>query len=466
MSNTDAIISYEAEAAVIGAALFSSNECDEAFERLRAEHFGYGVHQDIWRLILSGRAKGFVNLVTIDETLGKFGTYQDIGGRSYLADLVDKANIWTLPANIELVADRAARRSLRHLAQQIATRSADTSEGDADLILADMERGAADIARATTTKPLAVPVGLTALEMVEDARAGKFVGTSIGLQCLDHVTGGIRQDDVWVIGGRSSMGKSVVGLEIASGIAMQGRGVMMFSLEMPTREVQARLIASMAYDRGRMVNAGDDNLRYGDILKGRGTGPQWDRAREAARRLASLPMAVSDVGGLTIDDIRAQAQRQLRAWDKANVSRGAILIDHIGLVKPSRPRNDSKAAETADIVNELKGLAKQLGAPIITLAQINRGPEARQDKRPTMADLNWSGAIEQIADFICLLYRESYYLERSSDPDDKARALDHAYEIELLIAKNRSGPICPVHAFCDVASNVIRDREEAARAYG
>jgi replicative DNA helicase len=238
---------------------------------------------------------------------------------------------------------------------------------------------------------------------------------------------------------------------------------MMFSLEMPTKEVQARLIADLAFDPDRAIDdSRGANVRYGDILKGRADPHQRDRARHAARQLASLPLSVTDEGGLTINDIRAQAQRQFRAWDKAGVQRGAVLIDHIGLVKPHRP-SDSKAAETADTVNELKALAKYLKAPIIALCQVNRNTESRNDKRPTLADLNWSGAIEQIADMICLLYRESYYLKRSSNDLEQADGIIKEHDLELLIHKNRSGPICNLEAYVDVACNVVRDKPDPMR---
>jgi replicative DNA helicase len=209
------------------------------------------------------------------------------------------------------------------------------------------------------------------------------------------------------------MGKSVLGLSLARGIAEQGRGVMMFSLEMPVREVQARLISDIAFDRASPSTARGGNVRYGDLLKGRGQ-PQRDRAKQAPQE-AGQPAHVRHRRGRP-DHRRhpPQAQRQMRAWEKAGVQRGAVLIDHIGLVKPHR-RSDSKAAETADTVNELKSLAKYLKAPVIALCQVNRNTESRNDKRPTLADLNWSGAIEQIADMICLLYRDAYYLERSAD---------------------------------------------------
>jgi replicative DNA helicase len=170
-------------------------------------------------------------------------------------------------------------------------------------------------------------------------------------------------------------------------------------------------------------------------------------------------MVICDAGGLTIDDIRVQALRQMRAWDRAGVARGCVLIDHIGLVRPVK-KGDSKAADTADIVNELKSLAKAIRAPIIVLSQVNRGPEGRQDKRPTAADLNWSGAIEQIADMICLLYRESYYLERSADRADRDSAVFVENKLELLIQKNRSGPTCNLEAWIDVACNAVRDVSE------
>ena len=355
-----------------------------------------------------------------------------------------------------MIIDAALKRELIRVADETgyAARKESTSALDQ---LARAERSLADLVRAgDAAKPL--PIGLDALDTIEAARCGEFVGAPIGLETLDRVTGGIREQDVWFIGGRTSIGKSVAGLAVGRRIAEQGRGVKMFSLEMPRREVQARLIADMAYDPEARYDAayGGGNITYADLLKGRARPEAWEKAREAARRLAELPFVVTDAGGLTIDDIRSQALRQMRAWTKAGVRSGAVLIDHIGLVRPTR-KTDSKAADTADIVNELKDIAKQIGAPIIALVQVNRQTETRNDKHPTLADLNWSGAIEQIADVVCLLYRESYYLERSSVGGDWDRAQACKHDLELLIAKNRSGPICNLKAFVDVACNVVRD---------
>jgi replicative DNA helicase len=446
----------DAELAVLGSAMAMPGDCQEAFERLRPEHFYDPVFAKCWCVIQGRWSTGVhTDYVTLHALMEN--DLRVFGGLPWLARLVDGATLWALESHIALILDTSAKRAVSALLtateHQLATEPAEA-------VLAALERGAADIARTDASAVLAAPVGLTALENIEAAIAGEFRGTEVGLACLDHVTGGIKQDDVWFFGARTSMGKSVVCLSLGRGIAEQGRGVLMFSLEMPVREVQARMVADIAHnpDFNRQV-------RYGDILNGRLHMDERERARDGARKLASLPFMVTDAGGLTIDDIRRQALRQVRGWEKAGIKPGAILIDHIGLVVPVR-KTDSKAADTTDTVNELKSIAKALRCPIIALAQVNRGPEGRQDKRPTMGDLNWSGAIEQIADFVCLLYRESYYLARSGSPEDLDRSFALEHELELLIHKNRSGPICTKKAWVDVACNAVRDRPEDMRGFG
>lgn len=451
----------EAEHAILGAGMFSATDCAEVFERLRPEHFFDPVHARIYAEIQSRAKRGLAtDPVSIRDAMVSDAGLAENGALPFLFRLYETASTYGVESHADTVIDRSARRAIIDLAQEVSTRATDVKE-PAETVLGALERAAADIARESTTKALAVPAGLTALDNIEAAWRGEFAGAPVGLQTLDHVTGGIREDDVWFIGGRTSMGKSAVALSLARGIATQGRGVLVFSLEMPLREVQARLVSDIAYDAEARYDASyGGNISYGDILKGRGRPDGREHIRRAAKALASLPLTVTDMGGLTIDDIRSQALRQIRAWERAGVKAGAIIIDHIGLVRPVR-KTDSKAADTSDIVNELKGMAKQLRAPIIALAQINRATENRNDKRPTLADLNWSGSIEQIADFICLLYREAYYLERSSADGDWDKSHTCKHDIELLIHKNRSGPICNLKAFVDIACNALRDRPES-----
>ncbi len=450
----------EAEQALLGAILFDANALDE-LGGLQALHFHEPFHARLFEAIRTIAATGLrPEAIALWERFKLDPAMLELGGLRYLADLVDRAPpAITAPTYASVILDTSLRRDLIRLAEETAFAARREPLAALDQ-LARVEGSLTELARSGDTAK-ATPIGLDALETIEAARRGEFAGAPVGLQTIERVTGGIRQADVWFIGGRTSIGKSVAGLCLGRGIAENGRGVMMFSLEMPRQEVQARLIADLAYDpEARYDAAYGGNISYGELLKGRGRPDVWDKARSAARRLAELPFVVTDAGGLTIDDIRSRALRQMRAWEKAGVSRGAVLIDHIGLVRPVR-RTDSKAADTADTVNELKDVAKQIGVPIIALVQVNRQTENRTDKRPTLADLNWSGAIEQIADLVCLLYRDSYYLERSAADGDWDRAQEVKHELDLLIAKNRSGPICNLKAFVDVASNVIRDLPDA-----
>lgn len=454
------MLAIESEQAVIGCAL-AFPEDTQAFERLRPEHFSEPVHSLIWERATALRAQGHCPDPTlIAQGIGG-ATFDLAGGLGYLANLVDQAMLWSLPGHIEAVADRAMRRAIDTLAKESAARS-QMIDVPAMELLAELERGAAEIGRQDSAP--ATPVGMDALEYLNAAREGHYRGTSVGLQCIDRITGGIQSDAVWIVGGRTSMGKSIFQTVIPQAIAEQGKGVLMFSLEMPRREVQARLIASLSYDPDLVPYAGDGgNVAFSDLLRGQGTREQRQRADNAARKLASLPMSVVDRGGLSLDDIINQSRRQVRAWEKAGVEPGAIVIDHLGLIAP-RSKRDSKAAEVADTVDRLKAAAKQIGAPIIAAAQINRGPEGRNDKRPTMGDLNWSGSIEQIADFVCLMYRDAYYLERSPDESDRRDGFAKKFELELIVPKNRSGPTCTLTAKIDTACNAIWDAPDEMRA--
>lgn len=455
------MIAFESEQAVIGCALaFPENE--EAVERLRPEYFAEPLHVLIWQQVLALRGRGLVPDPTLIAQAIAGPSFDQAGGISYLLNMVDQAMLWSLPGHIESVADRAMRRSLDALAKEASVRAGMIDVPAAE-VLAQLEAGAAEIGRHDAAP--ATPIGIDALDYLNAAREGRYKGVSVGLQCIDRITGGIQKDQVWICGGRTSMGKSVLLTVLSQAIAEQGHGVLFFSLEMPRREVQARVIASLAYDP-QLVPYNNDggNVAFSDLLRGQGTREQRLRADSAARKLASLPISVVDRGGLSLDDIINQSRRQVRAWEKAGVEPGAIVIDHLGLVS-SRIKRDSKAAEVADTVDRLKEAAKRIGCPIIAAAQVNRNAESRNDKRPAMSDLNWSGSIEQIADFVCLMYREAYYLERSADPMDQRDGFAKKHDLELIVPKNRSGPTCTVKAKIDTASNAIWDDDgDSARA--
>lgn len=439
----------EAEQALLGIALYDQT-VTQSLEAMRVEAFYEPLHGRLWtELTTPGR------LADIPILSGKFAddpAFTALGGARYLADLVDKAPAAiNAPAYVEAILDAHMRRQIGELGRWVIDQTRHQGQGDA--ILGHLERQAADIARTNATGSSAVPAGLTALQLVKEAAAGPIPRTRTGIAVLDRaLNGGLTRDDVMIIAGRPSMGKSVVATSILHGVARQGLGAMMFSLEMPLREVQARLIA----DAGWQDPYNSRPLRYGDILAGN-IAPVASRAEEAARSLSDLTMLIDDSGGLTIDDIRRRGLRQVRAWERAGIKPGIIVVDHLGLVRPEK-RTDSRAADTSAIVDQLKDIAKAWGCPLVALAQINRGPEGRQDKRPTMADINWSGSMEQIADLIAILYREAYYHERDTGPEAERKAMETRHDLEIIIQKNRKGPLGNLKAWVDVSCSAIRER--------
>lgn len=449
----------EAEQALLGALLFDNDALGLLPDNFRPEQFYEPFHSRLFAEIKARIGGGRrAEPISMLDRFKDDPAFAELGGIRYLADLVDRAPpAANAPEYALLIADGHMRREIIRLSTEIL---ATPSSVPAPAVLAALERGAAAIAETGGSKPTAVHAGTTAIANMEAAWRGEFKGTKVGLFAIDDLSGGILQDDVWFAGGRTSMGKSVFGLNIAKGLALQGAGALVYSLEMPLRECQARLIADLAYERH-----GTAHLRYGDILKGdlEAARIHGHSAADAARYLETLPIEINDTGGLTIEAIRSQSQRQVRLWRKAGIKPGVIVIDHIGLVTPARP-TDNKAADTAIIVNQLKDIAKQLKCPILALAQISRNTENRTDKRPQMGDFNWSGSIEQIADFVVLLYRESYYLERSSNKNDQAEAPALEHEVEFAVHKNRRGPIATRKAFIDIGSNVIRNFDTSGGA--
>jgi replicative DNA helicase len=455
------IVSIEAEHALLGAALYDNVAFDYCGE-VRPEHFAEPLHARIWALMMEAKASGrMAEPIIVGSRLTGDAGFEELGGVRFLAELVNRAPPPRHAGDYaQQVVDAAKLRGICAVADEMKVSA--ESFADPEAVIAEGERGLAEISR-TGGQPQFRSVGASALEMLERAKRGDTRGEPTGYAALDNVTGGIRPAEFWVIGGRASMGKSVVGLNLARGIAQSGRGVIIFSLEMTETEVQARMIADLAHDRSRYLNSYTANPRYGDILKGRGEGQTWDFAVAGAKALASLPIVINDTPGLTVDQIRSQAARQIRAWEKTGVKTGAIIVDHMGLLRPAQSRNGNTAAEMRDVSNGLKDAAKALRTPVIALAQINRDAEKSNDKRPTMAQLNWSGSIEQDAHFVGLLYREAYYLDRIVDRNEEQESelRRKRNDLEMGIQKNRNGPLTTLNFYCDVASNVVRDQEAA-----
>ncbi len=251
-------------------------------------------------------------------------------------------------------------------------------------------------------------------------------GVKTGIPELDDITNGFQPEHFIVIAARPSVGKTVIGLNIAHYTAMQPTpsGVLIFSLEMPEVELTGRLISAESQVYGG---------KFGRV--GAMTRADWAEVMNAANRLHQAPIFIDDTPALEIDELVARARRM-----KSEHDIGLIVIDYLQLIRCSSPRGRDRQGEIAEISRSLKTLAKELKIPVIALSQLNRDLEKRADKRPMMSDLRESGAIEQDADIVLFLYREALYCEECKNPLI-ACTKGHERDAEIIIGKNRGGPL-------------------------
>lgn len=278
----------------------------------------------------------------------------------------------------------------------------------------------------------------------------------IGLQDLDDHLGGWHRGSLNLIAGRPSMGKSTVGVSLLLRAAKDGTPGAFFSLEMGRKEVAARMNSDMAWSP-------DNRIEYERLLKGTANDDEIARVVKMSADNRELPLMIDDQAGLTLAEITARARRlNDEAKRRHGKPLGIVMIDHLGLIKPSNRYSGNKVHETGEISSGLKQLAKDLDVAVVALAQLNRGADQRDNKRPTLADLRNSGDLEQDADMVAFCFREVYYLERTryTDPVEESARLaaieQNKTVLELLISKNRNGRVGAVTLFCDIGGNAIR----------
>jgi len=411
----------EAEQCVLGAVLLERDALPKALEILRPDDFYRENHRQIFKAMIELFEKNEPpDIITITEQLRRNNKLDESGGASYLVDLSEKM---PTAANIEyyakIVRQKAVLRSLIHSATEIAARAA-TAQEDVEDILDFSEKTIFSIAE-NQIKPSFHPLKAilkTTFKDIERLYEKKQLVTGVpsGFFDLDAMTSGFQPSDLIIVAGRPSMGKTAFCLNIAQHAAAEANvPTAIFSLEMSKEQLALRLLCAEA----RVDN---HRLRSGFIAEN-----EWAKLAMAAGKLAETSIFIDDTPGNTVFEMRAKARRL-----KAEHNLGLIIVDYLQLMSGSRSRADSREQEISEISRSLKALAKELGVPVIALSQLNRRVEDRVDKRPHMADLRESGAIEQDADVILFIYREEVYHPDSEDAKGKA---------EVIIGKQRNGPI-------------------------
>lgn len=408
----------EAEKASLGAILLDENIIPEMLEVISEEYFYKQEHREIFSSILSlFDSHKKVDILTVSEDLNKKKVLDKIGGAAYLTTLVD-----FVPSSANavhyarIVKEKGILRALIGSATQILS-AAYGGEEDISNILDKAERLIFDISgrRVEGSYVHIKEIIKEGIELIESLyhKKSHITGIPTGFKDFDVKTAGLQKGDLVIVAGRPSMGKSALAISIAENVAVGEKiPVAIFSLEMSKEQVTQRFLCSQAH-----VDA--HSVRTGFLQPS-----QWPLLTAAAGRLSEAPLFIDDTPAINVFELRAKARRL-----KAHHDIQLVIIDYLQLIRGSR-RQDSRQQEISDISQALKALAKEIGVPIIAVSQLSRAVESREGNRPKLSDLRESGAIEQDADVVILLFREEYY-----NPTEENKGLT-----EAIIAKQRNGP--------------------------
>lgn len=421
--------SLEAEQAVLGAILMEPSCINQAVIYVKSEYFYLPQHKAIFSIMQNiDAAGGKIDPLIILEALKKDQIYDDAGGKNYLFQL---SQVVPSTENIEsyakIVREKFYIRTLINTSREIVDDATNTTES-ADRLLDAAEQKIYNIRQGkVTTGPSLISDVIVGevydkLKKLSSEDADMYKGFTTGFTDLDKVTTGLNKADLIIVGARPAMGKTSFALNIARNAAvLAGKKVLFFSLEM-TKEQLAQRVLSME------ARVESFKMRTGEIHD-----EEWKRLAAATSSLSTCKLYLDDTSLITVPEMKARIRR-LKDVD-------LVIIDYLQLMRGTG-RTESRVQEVSEITRSLKLMAKDLGIPVITLAQLSRSTEARgKSHRPQLADLRESGSIEQDADIVLMLYREEYYTD---DKDDKN---DHESEEEksktniaqVIVAKNRHG---------------------------
>jgi len=410
----------EAERSVLGAILVHNDAFNTAAQVIDGRDFYRDAHRRIFdRMVALSERGEAIDFITLKEELSRGGELEEVGGPAYVASLVDGVPRAT---NVEyyarIVKEKATLRNLIYAANKILTNAYEADQ-ESDLILDEAESSIFAVAD-DRLKAGFVPMRELVNESfpkIEQLFEHKRLVTGVptGFVDLDEMTRGLQPGDLVIVAARPSMGKTSLVLNIAQHVAVQGEHTVgFFSLEMSKESLFIRLLTSEAQI---------DSHR---LMSGHIADRDYSRISHALERLSSMRLFIDDTANIGVLEMRAKSRRL-----QAEHGLSLIVVDYIQLMS-ARGRYENRTLELASISRSLKGLAKELNAPIVVLSQLSRAPESRSDHRPQLSDLRESGALEQDADVVILIYRDDAYNRDPNNPD--------AGTAELILAKQRNGP--------------------------
>lgn len=414
----------EAEQALLGSMFLSHEAAENALTTVSATDFYRPAHAKIFAAIEHLYNQNVpVDHVSVADRLEAAGQLEQIGGKTYLLDITQ---VVPTAANAsryaEIVKRTAMLRALIGAATQIVSMGYQAPD-DLDEVVEKAERLIFDV----TTKR--IESNFRAIDQLLESsfnqleelfeRQEHITGVPTGFKDLDELLAGLHRSDLIILAARPAVGKTALALNMAVNAARAGAAVAVFSLEMSAEQLIQRILCSEA------------RINSQDVRTGRIKDPDWGNIHRAMGELAKLDFSVDDTPGISILEVRAKARRLL-----AGKKNGLIIVDYLQLMQPQNRRTENRQTEIAEISRGLKILAKELDVPVLALSQLSRAVEQRAGKRPQLSDLRESGAIEQDADVVMFIDRNT---DSRSDDEDEDRPPKGIAEV--IVAKHRNGPI-------------------------
>ena len=428
----------DAERSILGAILLDNHLYNEAAERISTSDFALDPHRRIFmriaELIDQNRA---VDIITLRDILSQYKEIEAIGGVAYLASLTENLpRRLSIEEYVRIVKNKSLLRQLILVCSEAITQAADQSDDALDVLnsaesklLEVTEHG---VQRGFSTIPEIVRDSFGTIDQLFAEGHREVTGLATHFTDFDRITSGLQKSELVIIAARPSMGKTAWAINIAQNAAVRGAAVVaVFSLEMSKESLLRRMLASEAL------------VDQQKIQKGYTTRDEQEKLREALERLTESQILIDDTPAISLTEMRAKARRLRQMHGKLDL----IVIDYLQLMSGGTPgtgqkRYENRTQEVSAVSRGLKALAKELDVPVIALSQLSRASEQRGgDKKPMLSDLRESGSIEQDADVVAFIHRESYYnRDENGQPDPETEG-----KAEIIIAKQRNGPTGSIH---------------------
>ena len=435
----------EAEQALLGSILVNNDIIDEISTIVNPLIFYDPAHVKIYEVVEELNNKGMIaNPITLKNYFEKDNMLNEVGGTEYLVKLTRYSGSTKQALDYaKIIHEMYLRRELVLISNKLSseTLNANKHQQNAEAIIENTEKSLFDLAERGSfsqsflkfNKALDQTIEMATKAMQNDQG---IVGVPTGLTELDEKLGGLHKSDLVILAGRPSMGKTALATNIAYNVSQnilkrqEPSSVAFFSLEMSSEQLSTRILSEQA------------KIKSDDIRRGKVTEEEINRYIETSRNIYNLPLYIDETPAITIATLSNRARRIKRLFGLS-----LVVVDYIQLMRSSLSKNEGRVQEISEITQGLKALAKELSVPVLALSQLSRAVEQRDDKQPQLADLRESGSIEQDADVVMFVYRESYYLERKQP---KLGSIEHAEWqskmndvnglADIILGKQRHGP--------------------------